>query len=170
MYESLTPNKGGKTYNPWVAYGQATTAKILLAVAIAKKLKIPAYAVHPGCWLCSSNSNGMANAHLPLVVPESQLMANNGVDMNLMMDGYKLMVERSDGATPLLASCIGHSLTSTGKDIPPQTARTLQQGCATILLAALDPSLHGKAHIPLRFLCPFQAASANPAQVVHRRS
>ena len=71
MYESLTPSKGGKPYNPWVAYGQATTAKILLTVAIAKKLKIPTYAVHPGCWLCSSISNGMTNAHLPLVVPES---------------------------------------------------------------------------------------------------
>ncbi|KAI2618873.1 retinol dehydrogenase 13 [Hypoxylon sp. NC1633] len=33
----------------------------------------------------------------------------------------------------------------TGKDIPPQTPRTLQEGCATVLLAALDPSLRGKS-------------------------
>jgi len=87
-----------------------------------------------------------------------------------MMDDYKLMAERRDGAITQMASCIGHSLPSTGKDNPPQSARTLQQRYATILLAALDPSLHGKAHTPLRFSWSFQAASANPAQVVHRRS
>lgn len=39
----------GKTYNPWLAYGRATSAKILLAYAISKKPGVASFAVHPGC-------------------------------------------------------------------------------------------------------------------------
>lgn len=46
----------GKSYNPWYAYGQATTAKILLAYAMSKKPGIAAFSVHPGCMLFLSIS------------------------------------------------------------------------------------------------------------------
>ncbi|KAI1208435.1 putative short-chain dehydrogenase [Annulohypoxylon truncatum] len=105
--------EGGKTYNPWLAYAQAKTANILHAVGLRHKFGskgLAAFAVHPG------------------YVPDSPLQGNNGVDMDLMMEGYKLAVARNGG-----------------KDVPPQTPRTLQEGCATILLAALDPTLREKS-------------------------
>ncbi|KAI1460253.1 putative short-chain dehydrogenase [Annulohypoxylon moriforme] len=108
------PNfQGGKTYNPWVSYAQAKTANILHAAGLRYKFGdrgLAAFAVHPG------------------YVPDSQLQGNNGVDMNLMVEGYKLAIARNGG-----------------KELPPQTPRTLQEGCATILLAALDPTLREKS-------------------------
>ncbi|KAI1404279.1 putative short-chain dehydrogenase [Hypoxylon fuscum] len=108
------PNfQGGKTYNPWSAYAQAKTANILHAAGLRYRFGdkgLAAFAVHPG------------------YIPESQLQTNSGVDMDLMMEGYKMAVARNDG-----------------KDVPPQTPRSLQEGCATILLAALDPSLRDES-------------------------
>ncbi|KAI0179447.1 putative short-chain dehydrogenase [Hypoxylon sp. FL1284] len=108
------PNfNGGRTYNPWLAYAQAKTANILHAAGLRYKYGsqgLAAFAVHPG------------------YIPDSKLQANNGVDMDLMIEGYKLAVERNGG-----------------KDVPPQTARTLQEGCATVLLAGLDSSLRVKS-------------------------
>ncbi|KAI1127804.1 putative short-chain dehydrogenase [Nemania abortiva] len=102
----------GAMYNPWLAYAQAKTANILHVVGLHEKYGdkgLAAFAVHPG------------------YVPESQLQTTNGVDMDLMMEGYKLSVARNGG-----------------KDVPPQEVRTLQEGCAAILLAALDAGLRGK--------------------------
>ncbi|TRX98017.1 hypothetical protein FHL15_001227 [Xylaria flabelliformis] len=82
-------------------------------------------------------------------VPESQLQTTNGVDMDLMMEGYKLAVARNNGLDlsdqklRTVQNCIDRCL---GKPVPPQETRTLQQGCATILLAALDTSLRSKIH------------------------
>ncbi|KAI0195869.1 putative short-chain dehydrogenase [Astrocystis sublimbata] len=103
----------GKSYDPWVAYGQAKTANILHVVGLHGKYSsknLASFAVHPG------------------FVPESQLLATNGVDQDLMIEGYKLSVARNNG-----------------NDIPPPTPRSLQEGSATLLLAALDPSLRGKS-------------------------
>ncbi|KAI9653415.1 MAG: putative secondary metabolism biosynthetic enzyme [Bathelium mastoideum] len=108
------PNfQSGKTYDPWVAYGQAKTANILHAAGLTSKYKakgLSAFAVHPG------------------LILESGLLGNCGVDNPLFEDGYKLAVARNGG-----------------QELPQQTPRTLQQGCATLLLAALDPSLADKA-------------------------
>ena len=41
----------GKTYDKWVAYGQAKTANILFTVSLAEKLGpkgLKAYSLHPG--------------------------------------------------------------------------------------------------------------------------
>lgn len=46
--------KEGKTYNGWLAYGQAKSANILFSVGLNERLKnkrIVGYAVHPGCEL-----------------------------------------------------------------------------------------------------------------------
>ncbi|KAI4861348.1 putative short-chain dehydrogenase [Hypoxylon rubiginosum] len=104
---------GGKTYDPWVAYAQAKTANILHAAGLRYKFGdkgLAAFAVHPG------------------YVPDSGLQANNEVDTDMMIEGYKLAVARNGG-----------------KDLPPQAPRTLQEGCATILVAALDSSLRDKS-------------------------
>ncbi|KAI0113592.1 putative short-chain dehydrogenase [Nemania sp. FL0031] len=108
------PNfNNGNTYNPWLAYAQAKTANILHIVGLHDRYGdkgLATFAVHPG------------------YVPGSQLQSTNGVDMDLMIEGYKIAVARNDG-----------------KDIPPQEVRTLQEGCATVLLAALDVGLRDQS-------------------------
>ncbi|MCJ1281908.1 hypothetical protein MMC26_001231 [Xylographa opegraphella] len=59
----------------------------------------------------------------PGVVLESLLLPNSGVTEDFFMEAYKLAIERNDG-----------------NPLPPQTTKTLQQGAACILVAALDPS------------------------------
>ncbi|KAI1330240.1 putative short-chain dehydrogenase [Xylariaceae sp. FL0255] len=101
--------EGGKNYKPWPAYAQAKTANILHAAGLRYKFAdkgLATFAVHPGY---------------------SQLQASNGVDTDLMIEGYQLAVARNNG-----------------QDVPVQATRTLQEGCATVLLAALDSSLRGK--------------------------
>lgn len=47
----LTREKNGKTYNPWLAYGQSKTANILFAKSLTQRLKkrdARAYVIHPG--------------------------------------------------------------------------------------------------------------------------
>lgn len=49
----------GKTYNPWIAYGQSKTGNILFSKALAKKLGprgLRAYSLHPGVNLDTSLS------------------------------------------------------------------------------------------------------------------
>ncbi|KAI9739474.1 MAG: hypothetical protein M1818_005162 [Claussenomyces sp. TS43310] len=100
----------GKTYNPWYAYGQATTAKILLAYAMGRKPGIAAFSVHPG------------------YVPDTALQSNNAVDMDLLIEGFKIGVERNGG-----------------KPLDPTPSRTVQQGAATIVLAAVDSAIRSKS-------------------------
>ncbi|MCJ1421899.1 hypothetical protein MMC32_008266 [Xylographa parallela] len=64
----------------------------------------------------------------PGVVLESLLLPNSGVTEDFFMEAYKLAIERNDG-----------------KPLPPQTTKTLQQGAACILVAALDPSVRGSS-------------------------
>lgn len=43
--------QGGKTYNKWVAYGQAKTANMLMALSLSLKLAnrgLQAFSLHPG--------------------------------------------------------------------------------------------------------------------------
>ncbi|KAH8654540.1 hypothetical protein BGZ60DRAFT_435668 [Tricladium varicosporioides] len=77
------PNfQGGKTYNPWKAYGQAKTAQTLFNTLIAKKL----------------NSRNVAVLIVqPGVTLESKLLENSGVDQELFGNAYKLAIERNDG-------------------------------------------------------------------------
>ncbi|KAI9644999.1 hypothetical protein NHQ30_007036 [Ciborinia camelliae] len=72
----------GKTYSPWVAYGQAKTAMILFNVALNSRLKgkgVTTLICHPGVTL------------------ESKLLVNSSVDNDLFADAYTLAIKRNDG-------------------------------------------------------------------------
>ncbi|KAF7951728.1 hypothetical protein EAE96_007027 [Botrytis aclada] len=72
----------GKTYSPWIAYGQAKTAMILFNVALSDRLKqkgVTTLICHPG------------------VTMESKLLANSGVDNDMFADAYALAIKRNDG-------------------------------------------------------------------------
>ncbi|PQE25150.1 short-chain dehydrogenase protein [Rutstroemia sp. NJR-2017a BVV2] len=82
-------NQDGKTYNPWVAYGQAKTAMILFNIALSEQLKqkgVTTLICHPGVTL------------------ESKLLVNSGVDNELFADAYALAIKRNDGEFYLLYS------------------------------------------------------------------
>ncbi|TGO19480.1 hypothetical protein BTUL_0004g01190 [Botrytis tulipae] len=105
--------KDGKTYNPWVAYGQAKTAMILFNLALDKRLKekgITALICHPGVTL------------------ESKLLVNSSVDNESFADAYVLAIKRNDDIT-------------SGNPLPPQNMVTLKQAAGVVLFTALNPSL-----------------------------
>lgn len=106
------PNfKEGKTYNPWHAYGQSKTANILFTYGLAKRLEgkgLAVFALQPG------------------VCMNTKLCVNSKVDDDLLMEAYKMAIERNEG-----------------KPLPPQETVTLQQGAGRILVPALDQSLQG---------------------------
>lgn len=64
----------------------------------------------------------------PGMVFESQLQSNSGVDQEYFKEGHALAVERNGG-----------------KELPPPSIVSLQQGIASYLLASLDPSLREQA-------------------------
>ena len=79
------------------------------------------------------------------VILDSQLQKNTGVTQELFMEGYKIAVERNEGIPPEdLLRCSFETMAdhALGEDMQ-QPPRTLQQGCATMLLAALNRSLRG---------------------------
>ncbi|KAL9051534.1 MAG: hypothetical protein Q9162_005963 [Coniocarpon cinnabarinum] len=112
------PNfSGGKTYNPWYAYGQAKTANILHAYALSGRYKsqgLAALAVHPG--------------H----VTGTHLVMNSGVTKDAFAEGYRLAVARHEKFTG-----------ENHIDMGPQ--KTVQQGVMDMLRAALDPEVRKKA-------------------------
>ncbi|GLA09928.1 hypothetical protein AnigIFM60653_001059 [Aspergillus niger] len=60
----------GKTYDPWIAYGQSKTANILFAIALARKLEkkgIMSYSLHPGVIQTTGLSSGVDPAAWPIV-------------------------------------------------------------------------------------------------------
>ena len=92
----------GKSYSPWIAYGQAKTAIILFAVELNRRLAgqgIKAFALHPG----SIKSN---------------------LQQYMSTDVVKEAQEIWRGL---------------GKEDP--VLKSVEQGCATTLRAALDPAL-----------------------------
>lgn len=103
----------GKDYNPWNAYGRAKTANVLFTVAVADKFGsrgVASFAVDPG------------------MVAGTNLMANTGVDGELMQQGMEMAVARN-GGNPL----------------PPHRKVNLEQGCASAVLASLDTSLRERS-------------------------
>ncbi|CAL8581582.1 hypothetical protein XPA_007271 [Xanthoria parietina] len=106
---------GGKTYNPWTAYGQAKTAQILFAHGITNRLKqqgVVSFACHPG-----SNMDTNLGTHLT-------------------MDDYGDIV-------PLTKRNTGQDFVFSVGDEP--RFKTYDQIGATPLIAALDPELTAKA-------------------------
>ncbi|KAI9692623.1 MAG: hypothetical protein M1820_009500 [Bogoriella megaspora] len=66
----------------------------------------------------------------PGVIVESQLLPNSGVDEAWFGEAYKLAIERNDG-----------------NPLPPQTTKSLSQGAACVLFAALSPSVREKSPV-----------------------
>ncbi|MCJ1254629.1 hypothetical protein MMC24_002444 [Lignoscripta atroalba] len=69
-------------------------------------------------------SGGQAYSVHPGLILESNLQGNTAISQELFMEGIALATE-ANGGKPLVM----------------ETPKTLQQGCATILVAALDPSI-----------------------------
>ncbi|KAK0726122.1 WW domain-containing oxidoreductase [Lasiosphaeris hirsuta] len=69
---------GGKTYNPWTAYGQSKTANMLMALSLAEKLGsrgLVAVSLHPGVIFGTSLANHMN--------PEEDFAALTAADKSL---------------------------------------------------------------------------------------
>ncbi|KAH6652525.1 short-chain dehydrogenase [Truncatella angustata] len=105
----------GKTYDPWTAYGQAKTAEILFAWALAKRLKdrgVTATALHPG------------------------MIAGTGLgdhlDASTAFNDIGTIVKRNTGRDWDWAD-------------PEALRRTLTQGSATTLVAVLDPEVPARS-------------------------
>jgi NAD(P)-dependent dehydrogenase (short-subunit alcohol dehydrogenase family) len=94
----------GKTYNPWIAYGQSKTSNVLFTKGLSLKYKdIQAFVVHPGM----VNETGIGNT----------------VDEASWKQAWEIAKEMN---------------------VAPPTVKNLQEGCATGLVAALDPALKGE--------------------------
>ncbi|KAB5547375.1 hypothetical protein GE09DRAFT_1131073 [Coniochaeta sp. 2T2.1] len=103
---------GGKTYDPWTAYGQAKTAQILFTYGLADRLQsrghVKAFACHPG----------------------------SNLDTKL---GSHLAVEDYEGVPVITKRNTGKEFLFTIGDEP--RFKTYGQIAATPLIAALDPDL-----------------------------
>ena len=86
------------------------------------------------------------------VIMESKLLANTGITNEYFMEAYQMAVERNNGTLRTRVyhcpSSISLNPLRTGNPLPPQTTKTLGQGAATIVIAALDPSFRSKRWIP----------------------
>jgi NAD(P)-dependent dehydrogenase (short-subunit alcohol dehydrogenase family) len=117
--------QGGKTYNPWVAYGQSKTANILMAVSLNKKLDkngIRAYAVNPGSQFTSFIRFRSLPANTFLGVPSQLRRHLTPESLKQAMEiSQRLQIKQFDRKTP-------------------------QQGCSTPLRAMLDPTLPSQSN------------------------
>ena len=109
-------------------------------MALTKKLKsksISAFAVHPGrklesayppdplsAWPARSKHN--TNRPSATVILGTNLLANVTPDM--FADGFKVATEKNDG-----------------KPVEMEAGKTLEAGCSTTLVAALDPAIVDKS-------------------------
>ncbi|RYP84099.1 hypothetical protein DL769_001244 [Monosporascus sp. CRB-8-3] len=109
---------GGRTYNPFTAYGQSKTANILFSVGLTARLRargVTSTAVHPG-----SIRDTRLGDHLKA--------APGGIE----------------AVFPQVAEA---ALRNTGREWPQDTLepKTLSQGSSTTLVAALDPELPARS-------------------------
>jgi NAD(P)-dependent dehydrogenase (short-subunit alcohol dehydrogenase family) len=131
------PNFGGDVnkYRPLVAYGLSKCANVLFAVALNSRLKdmrIKAFAADPGSeyqptappWKSDSQGAGVPTNLRRYITPD------------MMADGELTTDVALTVLTELAVDFIAAKTT-----MPPR--KTLQQGCATIVLAAVDPDLSG---------------------------
>lgn len=143
----------GKTYSPWHAYAGSKTANILFNFGLADKLKgkgVTSIVVHPGCkslkhrnsvrdtncpvflmkWSSKANSMNMLTQHFTRRAGRSQRQGTGvGLLSLIIVDGYMLM------------NIIGVPMDMEGDE------KTLEQGCSTPLVAALDPKFEGTKFI-----------------------
>jgi NAD(P)-dependent dehydrogenase (short-subunit alcohol dehydrogenase family) len=117
--------ENGKTYDPWLAYGQSKTANILFTTALAAKLAskgILAFAVHPGI-ITTNLASHIEYSEFPKLV---KMYEDNGV--------YHKSLHRT------------RMLTTTGAPTPGFD-RDVAQGTSGTIFAALSPSLESKSFL-----------------------
>ncbi|KAK6087650.1 short-chain dehydrogenase [Seiridium cupressi] len=106
---------GGKTYDPWSGYGQAKTAEILFAWALTKRLK----------------SRGVtATALHPGTIWETGLGVH--LDISSAFNSLGEVTKRNTGR-------------EWSWETPEAQRKTMTQGAATTLVAALDPEIPAKS-------------------------
>ncbi|PVH84908.1 NAD(P)-binding protein [Cadophora sp. DSE1049] len=105
----------GKAYDPWLAYGQSKTGNVLFSTALAQKLKSKSIQSYALQPGCKFSS---------YFVLESNL--SNHVTPDMFSAALVIMNENSNG-----------------KQVEMEAPKTLQQGCSTPLVEALDPSIEG---------------------------
>ncbi|KAK5085618.1 hypothetical protein LTR05_004905 [Lithohypha guttulata] len=101
----------GKTYNRWLAYGQAKTANVMFTTELARRasaqgLDLKAYVVHPGVILSS------------------------GIMKELDMESLMKALEETKA-----------EYAKQGIEYVPETPKSIEQGCATMLVASLANEL-----------------------------
>jgi NAD(P)-dependent dehydrogenase (short-subunit alcohol dehydrogenase family) len=111
-----------EAYNGWIAYGQSKTANILFSVDLNQRLKsrgVVSYAVHPGCKLSDIFS---PNSFIKLTDIRAAIWT--GLARNLDEEGTEI-------------------LSKTGS-----YWKSIDEGAAPMMVAALDPALEGESSIP----------------------
>jgi NAD(P)-dependent dehydrogenase (short-subunit alcohol dehydrogenase family) len=117
------PNFNNRPYEKWAAYGQSKSANSLFAVELDKRGQehgIRAFAVHPG---------GILTDLLRYMTDEE-------------LSAYGIYRENGVPRIPDVAK--GWSTTSRGV---PERFKTLEQGAATTIWAAVSPQLNGKGGV-----------------------
>ncbi|KAN0102084.1 NAD(P)-binding protein [Hyaloscypha variabilis] len=105
--------QNGRVYNPWEAYGQSKSALILFSHALASRLK---------------KHGGFSFSLNPGSITSGLQVHLNTEDKALLADG----IARAAAAEKAL-----------GREWKMPSKKTMQQGCSTTLVAALDPSIEG---------------------------
>jgi NAD(P)-dependent dehydrogenase (short-subunit alcohol dehydrogenase family) len=101
----------GANYNPWVAYGQAKSANVMMIKELArrtaaKNLPVKALVLHPG------------------------LVLSSGILQNISMDELNKAMESSKKAAE-----------ANGEEFKPEEPKSIEQGIATTVYAAVAPDL-----------------------------
>lgn len=124
----LTRKQDGKKYNEWEAYGQSKTANMLFARALARKMQKTggsAFSLHPGC-------EPSRCTHLPSARTNRSIAIRSNLQVHMLTDPAIL----ADGFARAEAAEVKE-----GRVFKRGPQKTLEQGCATTLVAALDPEL-----------------------------
>ena len=65
---------------------------------MSKKPGVTAFSVHPGCEFPTYHEiTPLLISASGIDIPETSLQSSNGVDMDLLIEGYKIGVERNGG-------------------------------------------------------------------------
>ena len=101
----------GKTYDAWASYGQAKTANILFTRELAKRAKEQSKPI------------------TALVLHPGVVLAS-GIMQNTNMDALMEALEKSK-----------KKAADEGKEFDQEAPKSIQQGCATVVVAAMQPDL-----------------------------
>jgi NAD(P)-dependent dehydrogenase (short-subunit alcohol dehydrogenase family) len=120
----------GKVYNAWDGYGQSKLGNILFAKSLARIMEKrgagKAFSLHPGC-----RSSFLVVSEV--IVADLKIAIKSGLQVHMLAANGALLAE---GLAKAIAAEAKH-----GRVFKREAPKTLDQGCATTLVAALDPSI-----------------------------